>query len=94
MLSYDQMIFLPPGAVLDDIDGELEGGGEAADCPVHGLSDLPDLDLVGLGVGPRHVQHAITGDGVARLAHPHCLVTPAPVRHWPLEICDTGTMLV
>ena len=49
------MMFASPGAVLDDIDGELKGGGEAADCPVHSLPDLPDLDLVGLGVGPRHV---------------------------------------
>ena len=80
------MISASPGAVLDDIDGELEGGGEAADCPIHSLSDLPDLDLVGLGVWPRHVQHAVTGGGVARLADPHCLVTPASVRHRPLVI--------
>ena len=94
MLSYDQMIFLPPGAVLDDIDGKLEGGGEAADCPVHGLPDLPHLDLVGLDVGPRHVQHAVTSDGVACLADPDSLVTPAPVRNWPLVICDTEILLV
>ena len=84
------MISASPGAVLDDIDGELEGGGEAADCPIHSLSDLPDLDLVGLGVRPRHIKDTVTGGTVTCSADSHCLVTPASIRHRPLVICDEG----
>ena len=81
------MISASPGAVLDDIDGELEGGGEAADCPIHSLSDLPDLDLIGLDVILTSlIEDIINCCLVAGFADSDCLVTPASIWNWPLII--------
>ena len=90
-----------PGAVLDDVDGKLQGGGQAAHRPHHGLPHLPHVDLVGLNVGPGDLEDPVLGGGVAGLADSDWLVAPAPLRDWSLvagalrtEPLPTGSAVV
>ena len=75
-----------PGAVLDHVDGKLQGGGQATHCSVHRLPHLADLDLVRFQVGTRGLQDSIISGRVTWLAHPHGLVTPASVGNRSLII--------
>ena len=51
-----------PGGVLQDGDGELQGGGQAAHGAVHGLPHLPDLHLVRLQTITLGVRYTLLGD--------------------------------
>ena len=90
-----------PGAVLDDVDGILQGGGQAAHRPHHGLPHLPHVHLVGFNVGPGDLEDPVLSGGVAGLAHSDRLVAPASLRDWPLvtgalrtEALATGSAVV
>ena len=80
-----------PGAVLDDVDGILQGGGQAAHGPHHGLPHLPHVDLVGFNVGPGHLEDAVLCGGVAGLADSDRLITPASLWDWSLVTGALGT---
>ena len=80
-----------PGAVLDDVDGILQGGGQAAHRPHHGLPHLPHVDLVGFNVGSGDLEDPVLCGGVARLAHSDWLVSPASLRDWSLVTGALGT---
>ena len=80
-----------PGAVLDDVDRVLQGGGQAAHRPHHGLPHLPHVDLVGFNVGSGDLEDPVLCGGVARLAHSDWLVAPASLRDRSLVTGALGT---
>ena len=80
-----------PGAVLDDVDGILQGGGQAAHRPHHGLPHLPHVDLVGFNVGSGDLEDPVLCGGVARLADSDWLVSPASLWDRSLVTGALGT---
>ena len=80
-----------PGAVLDDVDRILQGRGQAANCPHHGLPHLPHVDLVGFNVGSGDLEDPVLCGGVARLTHSDWLVAPASLWDRSLVTGALGT---
>ena len=63
--------------VLDHADRKFKGSCQAADCSIHSLPNLPDLNLVWL-------QDTLRSGNIARFAYSHCLEPPTPLRYWAL----------